>query len=1122
MNLRNAATERQVQAADPLASTWLAANAGSGKTKVLTDRVARLLLAGTEPQKVLCLTYTKAAAAEMQNRLLKRLGDWAMLDDESLRAQLTALGEEGPFAPESLARARRLFAQAIEAPGGLKIQTIHAFCGALLRRFPLEAGVSHGFAELDERSAARMREEVLEEIASGPDRGTFDAFLAVFTGAEPKAIFDEISQNRDAFRAPEDEAALRRVLQIAPQARLEDLPRDVFTAGTGALIATVIPVLAGQSPTMQKLAKDLARLETDDPGREDLARLQELCLLKDGSRVSSKLLTKGAIEALGPDLTEEFLDLAERSLAAREKQLAFALLHRSLALHRFARVLLPALAQRKAQGGWLDFDDLIERAGALLSDPSVAQWVLFRLDGGIDHILVDEAQDTSPGQWRIIERLADEFTAGDGAREKRRTIFVVGDRKQSIYSFQGADLSHFEAVKSLFSEKFAAISRPLQDAALLHSFRSSLAILRLVDLTFRGEAAAALGGAPEHLAFHETLPGRVDLWPAVPAPEKTDPAPWEDPVDLPGADTAPVVLARAIAAEIAAMIESGVQIPTKDGPRPVTAGDFLILVQRRSGLFYEIIRACKTAGLEVAGADRLRLGGELAVKDIVSVLAFLATPEDDLALAEALRSPLFGWSEDALYRLAQPRKGYLWQALRESGAEETLALLRDLLDQADFLRPYDLIERLLSRHDGRRRLVARLGIEAEEGIDALCAQALAYEQAEVPSLTGFLVWLGADEIEIKRQSESGGRALRVMTVHGSKGLEAPIVILPDTAKRRMSQRGEILLSPEGLPFWKGGPLPPSGVLAEAQAEALERERRERLRLLYVAMTRAEKWLIVATAGEEEEEGEHWHAHIAEGMKAAGTETVSAYSEALSALGPILRFAHGDWPASGTAAVALAERQIALPDWALRRVTAPAMAASVLSASDLGGAKALPGETLLNSTEAALRRGRQLHLLLEHLPHWPSEGQVELARDLLSFSEDPADLDETETILAQAKRVLQTVSEAGFLSDTSLAEVEITAEIPELGGRQLHGVIDRLQVRPDCIRVLDYKSNAVVPKTVAEVPLGLVRQMAAYRSALRQIYPGRRIESLLLWTTTGTMMPLGDAQLDAALAGATTS
>lgn len=1126
MTRRDEASLRQVLAASPQHSTWLAANAGSGKTKVLTDRVARLLLAGTEPQRVLCLTYTKAAAAEMQNRLLKRLGAWSMLDDTSLRAELRALGEETQVDAEGLAKARRLFAQAIEAPGGLKIQTIHAFCAALLRRFPLEAGVAHGFSELDERSATRMREEILEDIAAGPARTVLDDLLRQVGGESLPRLIEEISRNRAAF-APVSEAELRRLLDLPQGFTAQDLPSTVFLPETPRLIAAVLEGLSDGTKTSSDLAQALNALDLRNPGLADLRLLEERFLHKGkAERLASlkkpgSILTKGATKALGEELCAEFMALAERVCRAKEMEFSLQSLRRTLALHRFAQELLPRLEARKARGGWLDFEDLIERAGALLSDPGVAQWVLFRLDGGIDHILVDEAQDTSPGQWRVIERLADEFTAGDGARPDRRTIFVVGDRKQSIYSFQGADLGHFKAVESRFSGRFAAIDRPLQNAALLHSFRSSAAILRLVDLVFQGPPAEGLGGAPEHLAFHDTLPGRVDLWPAVGKTEAPEPENWQDPVDLPGEESAHVLLARAIASEIRAMIDTGVHIPLREGSRAVHEGDFLILLQKRSPLFYEIIRACKAERLEVAGADRMRLGAELAVKDILAVLAFLATPEDDLSLASALRSPLFGWSEAELYRLAQPREGYLWQALR---AEETPArdILHDLLDHAEFLRPYELIERILTRHDGRRRLVARLGAEALEGIDEVVSQALTYEQSEVPSLTGFLVWLEAEKIDIKRQGDSAGRALRVMTVHGSKGLEAPIVILPDTAKPQAPRGGDILLAEEDRPFWGGGgeTLPPA--LAQSRADLAENARKERLRLLYVALTRAEKWLIVATTQADASDAESWYGLVAQGLERAGTETVEAQSAAARRLGTLRRFAHGRWPEPGRPAPPAAPPEVALPAWALARLPAPVKAAQALSASDLGGAKALPGEVDALTSADALRRGRQLHLLLEHLPQWPEARWAELAYPLLAGAEDGADLAETETVLASARRVLAAVAAAGYLGADTLTEVTISAPIPELGGQVLHGVIDLLQIGATRLRLLDYKSNSLVPASAEEVPQGLLRQMAAYRSALRQIYPGRAVETALLWTATGTLMALPDKLLDAALRAPTAS
>ncbi|MCB1348232.1 MAG: UvrD-helicase domain-containing protein, partial [Maritimibacter sp.] len=587
---------------------------------------------------------------------------------------------------------------------------------------------------------------------------------------------------------------------------------------------------------------------------------------------------------------------------------------------------------RKQARGWLDFDDLILRAGALLNDPALAAWVLYRLDGGIDHILVDEAQDTSPDQWRVIESLAREFTSGESARSERmRTLFVVGDMKQSIYSFQGADPTGFSRMQGQFESAFGQVGVKLRELELEYSFRSSLAILNLVDHAL--ETAPGLGREVKHLTFDMARPGRVDLWPVIEKEDDAEPGHWTDPVDLPAPTDAPVKLAGLVADTILEMTRTGT-VPAKGGGlRRVTPGDIMVLMRRRSPMFHEIIRACKSRGVAVAGADRLRIGGELAVKDLTAVLAFLATPEDDLSLAAALRSPLFGLSEDALFRLAHPRgRAYLWTALRENAAHAgTVAILTDLRDEADYLRPYELIDRILTRHDGRRRLVARLGTEAEDGVDALLAQALAYERIEVPSLTGFLTWLAAEEVEIKRQMDSAGDRVRVMTVHGAKGLEAPVVILPDTGKRTLQDRDKLVEIAGGTAWKIARDDAPQVLRAAAEARA-EREREEQMRLFYVAMTRAESWLIVAAAGDvgKDGDGETWYRIAKAGMEAAGAVTQDF------AGGPGLRFETGDW--GGAAApqeTAAGGGHAPLPAWAHAPAPVPEKPPRLLSPSDLG-------------------------------------------------------------------------------------------------------------------------------------------------------------------------------------------
>jgi ATP-dependent helicase/nuclease subunit A len=575
-------------------------------------------------------------------------------------------------------------------------------------------------------------------------------------------------------------------------------------------------------------------------------------------------------------------------------------------------------------------------------------------------------------------------------------------------------------------------------------------------------------------------------------------------VDTPHPEDPQVALAGRIAAWIRETVTTGVQIPQsgagKPPQRPVHYGDFLILVQRRSPLFREIIRACKTLGLPIAGADRLKLGGELAVKDLAALLSFLDTPEDDLSLAAVLRSPLCGWSEDDLFALAHARKGYLWEALRSHpGHATTRAFLADMRDQADFLRPYDLIERVLTRHDGRRKLLGRLGPEAEDGIDELLGQALAFEAAEVPSLTGFLVWMQTDDVEVKRQLDGEGHRIRVMTVHGAKGLEAEIVILPDTADRQKRDKDELYRLEGKEAVWKVPAAESPAIIAAEQAAREARDRAERLRLLYVAMTRARTWLVSAAAGKVSQE-DCWYNLIRNGVEAAG---------AIDLEGGIRRHSFGDWPLPAlrpTPAVARPE----LPDWALRPAPVPQPGPKVLSPSDLGGPKALPGEGAID-TEEAMRRGTLLHLLLERLPKVPREDWATHAEGLVG---DPA---LAPPLLAEAQRVLDDPSLAALFAPDTLAEVGISGD---WNGFRLAGSIDRLVIWPDRVLVIDYKSNALVPSIPAEVPDGILRQLGAYAHVLGQVYPDRRIETAILWTRQPQLMSIHPDIVRAALARTT--
>ncbi len=1095
----NDATRAQINAADPAASTWLSANAGSGKTRVLTDRVARLLLRGVPPQRILCLTYTKAAASEMQNRLFQRLGEWAMMPDAALQKNLIELGATPDETdPASLGRARSLFATAIETPGGLKIQTIHSFCSSLLRRFPLEAKVSPAFKEMDDRTAKMLRADILEDIAQNA-QPVMAEFASHFTGDDIDKMLQQISHRATDFDTPLDTAAVSKSLGLTPGLTAASLLSQVFLGSEASLLARVGNALTSSPKTTDfNLGLALSMISSEPVSTDLLAKLEGLFLTKGGKNPFTPKAhppTKDGKEAIGPDL-DAFDQFRERVADARPARVGLAALEKTKALHKFAAEFLPRLVEQKEQRGWLDFDDLILRSRTLLTDPRVASWVLFRLDGGIDHVLVDEAQDTSPAQWDVVKLLTKEFFSGDGARvDTTRTIFVVGDQKQSIYSFQGADPAQFDENRDYFFNELDLIGKRLQRQELLYSFRSAAPILRLVDDTFTPDLSAGMGDRIEHKAFKDALPGRVDVWPWIEGGERDEKAwdvEWFDPIDTVGSDHHYVQLAGKIAAFIKDRIENG-QIEDDKGARAIRPGDFLILVQRRNQLFHEIIRACKTAELDIAGADRLLVAAELGVKDLTALLKYLATPEDDLSLASALRSPLFGISEAQLFDLAYGRgRKTLRQVLedRQSEFPKIYETLKDLRDEADFLRPYELLERILTKHHGRARIAARLGPEAEEGIAALLDLALNYEAAEVPSLTGFLTWLAADDVTIKRQMDNSNNQIRVMTVHGAKGLEAPIVILPDTGNRKNDLRDDIFSTYAG-PMWAAKSDERPAAQTEIAEQMKAKQSQEAMRLLYVALTRAENWLVVCGAGTEPKlDKADWYAVIEAGMQTAGATLT----------GDVLRLDHGAFPAdalrTGHQAVAITT----LPDWIKTQPDDPVDQSKTLSPSDLGGAKALPTVDALNE-DAAKARGTAIHALLEHLPAAPQDQWPNLAKRILGDQ----NIESSPDPLSVAQTVITAPHLAHVFAPDTLAEAPVTGKIPELGDHVINGIIDRLIIDDTTVTAIDFKSNAAVPATPETIPEGILRQLGAYLALLDQIYPEKRIEIAILWTTTAQIM-----------------
>ncbi len=1121
---RGRAAAAQRQASDPAVSAWVDASAGSGKTKVLTDRVLRLLLEpGQRPERLLCLTFTKAAAAEMANRLNARLGGWAVASDAALTRDLVELTGNRPDA-DMLRRARKLFADVLDLPGGMRISTIHAFAQGLLRGFPIEAGLPPRFRVAEDAERLAITAAARDAALSG-DGAPYKA-LAQLAGETDgatldRAIGDALQKARplpkDAVALGALTAALSDWLGIDPTddedrvlARTARVP-DAAQRAAAALVNARTPTERGLGETMRTwLALPVAARA---------ARLDDW---------SDALLTqKGDVRKV-LEKDPAFPAEAGRLKALRAVQAALRLRATTTAFAALAGPVRAAYDRRKAVAGLLDFDDLIAAAQGLLRDPGSA-WVLFRLDGGLDHLLLDESQDTNAAQWAIAGALAGEFFAGTGPREAVRTIFAVGDPKQSIFAFQGADPAGFTREKAHFFAAVTATGQRFEEVALDVSFRSTAPVLALVDAVFIAPDAAegvTVPGTLRHVPDRAGQAGQVELWPLLLRQKSPAPTAWEvprDPVTLP--DTIGQC-AEAVAGRIAAMI--GTEMLPARG-RALRAGDVLVLVRRRhAGFLAALTRGLKARGVPVGGVDRMALTEQLAVMDLLALCDVLLQPDDDLALATVLTSPLVGLDEDALFALAHRRTSSLWATLMTHRAGEA-PLTSALAGAADWLArvaaraagatPHSLLAGLLAEDGARARLLARLGPEAADPLDELLNAALADERRNPPDLQGFLHRLRGAGATVKREAESGADAVRIMTVHNAKGLQAPLVILPDVGPGgRLDTLTWAEHAGTTLPIFAPRPAEARratayAALGAARAEATAQEEN---RLLYVALTRAEDRLIVC--GWQPAKGTaDWHAKVTAGFAAlAGVEEVPFdWAPPGSDAGgrAVLRLTSGqtDPPRGERAADRGAEAS--LPPWA----TTPAADEAPtfpLAPSGLPGEEETPAAAPHGKPDPRgerFRRGRLVHALLQHLPDHPTAARAAVGRSWLARPGQGLDPATQAGVLAEALAVLEHPGLAEAFGPDSLAEAPLAGRI---GGRLLAGQVDRLLITDHRVVVVDYKTNRPPPDHAEAVAPVYLRQMAAYRALLRQAFPGRAVEAWLIWTYGARSMPLPAALLDA--------
>lgn len=1119
---------------DPADSVFVSANAGAGKTRRLTDRVLALLLSGVMPSRILCLTFTKAAAAEMAARVQSQLGAWVMMEESALAEALQGLLQRQP-APREIARARGLFAEVLEAPEGVRILTIHSLCQSLLRRFPMEAGVSPHFEVMDARSEQAMQQDAYRAVlaqasASGGDLAAAVRHLAkLMAESRLEELLGSLFANKRrllphlASQQGVDDALgfLRQQLRLEARVTRESLFASHFeyTPEQVQQLRHAAAVLLEQ----EKCAK--ANLETGKALADWLENAPQagaaLAAYVDvfvTAKFEPRKVVYGSKTVIDESLAAAIAAEQQRVLAYVQRSLSLEVYEGTASLLRFVSALLMHYQQCKDSRALLDYDDLINQAHALLTRAQVMHWVLYKLDGGIDHMLVDEAQDTSARQWAIVEALTAEFFSGEGRSSEPRSLFIVGDEKQSIFSFQGADPGQLAKWQHVFSQRIADAGHRSSFLSLIQSYRSTQEILNVVDAVF------AQPHVREGLTFHDQdiihksartgAAGLVELWPLIEPPAEDMDSEADD------SETVSYRPAYQLAAQLARRLKQwfaeGRQIAALD--RAMRPGDVMILVQKRGKLVDALVRALKKQGIPVAGHDRMQLNDNLAVQDMLALAQVMVLPEDDLTLAALLKCPLFDITEDDLFALAHDRgRQPLWERMKAQSADNARVanayrMLAELRAMADLVRPYEFYIHVLDTLGGRERILSRMGHEYRDPIDEFLGQALVFERSHPPSLQGFLLWLSRSRSEIKRDMEQVGDAVRILTVHASKGLQAPVVILPDTAAEPSKDKDSCVWFDAGdisLPVWK------QGLGAEAFCRRLSAEiGRDRLaenrRLLYVALTRASDQLYICGAlGLKKLHEDSWYALIR-----------SAFTPLLAE--PCVLEGGEGWrvgmaPKCGRAA--------AVPSEPLRSAAADAVFLRRQPPAEPSPPKPLVPSKLVQAKEASAspldarrvyQRGRLIHQLLQHLPSASQTARGYIAQRLASRYADSLGQTECEAALAEAIRVMEDPAHAFLFGEGSLAEVPI-AGLVSLGDAPVavSGQIDRMAITPSEVFIVDFKSNQRPPAQGEGVPAAYVRQLRLYQLVVGEIYKDKTISCGLLWTAVPLLVKLPQSLLDEA-------
>ncbi|CAK6508316.1 MAG: exodeoxyribonuclease V subunit beta [Rickettsia endosymbiont of Ixodes ricinus] len=823
-------SDLQQQASDPNYSVWVSASAGTGKTKILTDRFLRLLITGVEPSNILCLTFTNAAAVEMQARINSRLKYLSLCNAEKLEKELFLMSGDKP-SPQETENAKTLYNKILNSNEPLNIYTIHAFCQKILKIFPLEAGITPEFKILEETKLQDIFLNIRNELyLSDEHNDLIKVLLNRFHEITLQDIFTEIIEQKIKFK-------------------------KLFTH------KTISKEISNKRLALGQLNNIYDEIENLFAEYDLEIKAQEIFFTKDGKKRKS-LLSKELTRKY-PKLLLELEKITSEIYRLDELRRIEELEYHTNLLTKLAHIILKKYDSYKEENNLLDYDDLIYYTEKLLNNKTMHKWLLHKLESEINHILVDEAQDTSPPQWNIITTLITEFNAADKQQnvipwlvhsiqekikkdwiprfDRGMTIFIVGDDKQSIFSFQGADLHNFSLVNEQLKANLTSTNKKFKNITLEYSYRSCAEILQFthnVLKNIKSDYPSLFLSNNPLISSLRTHQGIITVWPLV-ISEKQEELFWALPEDYENSKSAADLLIKKIVNFIKEQIESKEILPSTASR--IYEKDFMILVRKRDEFSNNLIKELSRAKLKVEISDRINLKENLTIMDLISVAKFVLLPDDDLNLAGLLKSPIIGMNEQQLYELlVNKNDNSLWDNL--SAYEEIYTKLNSLIEIYKISTVENFFDLVVNNLNLREIFYAYNGDDSDDMINELLTLSKNYVNDIDNSLQGFIAWFENNDIYIKRDMKHSDK-IRVMTIHGSKGLETPIVILCDSTTLPISSN-KFIWDDKGEMFFSANIVDTPTFLQKLKDAEKLKDLQEYIRLLYVAMTRAKDQLII--------------------------------------------------------------------------------------------------------------------------------------------------------------------------------------------------------------------------------------------------------------------------------------